>query len=130
MTTRILDSTLLIDLLSGDPHASKKVGELQESGDLLRTASPCVAEIVRGVRFANPKQREAAEGLLSQLEVLPVDERAARRAGDISAETAHRGCAVGLVDCLIAGVALMEEATVVTRDTDFARVPGLTIETY
>lgn len=130
MTTRCLDSTLLIDLLRGSRAAVQRTQTLQESGELLKTAAPCVAELLRGVHFSGKKLREAAEGLLNQLEVLPVDERAARRAGEFAAETARRGREVGLIDCLVAAVTIVDEAILVTRDSDFARIPGLSIETY
>ena len=97
---------------------------------MLATATPCLAEVVRGTRFSGKPEREAAEGLLRQLEVLSVDESSARLAGEIAAETVRRGREVGLVDCLIAGVAIAQKATLVTRDTDFSRIPGLSLETY
>jgi len=130
MTARLLDTTIVIDLLKGSDNAVEKIRSLQESGDMLATAAPCLAEVVRGTRFSGKLEREAAEGLLRQLEVLPVDERSARLAGEIAAETTRRGKEVGLIDCLIAGVAIVQEATLVTRDTDFSRIPGLSLETY
>lgn len=127
---RFLDTSFLVDLLRGAPAAVRKAKLLQESTDLLGTPSPCVAELLRGLRHASARNRAEAEALLDQLEIAPLDERAARRAGEAAAETSGRGREVAMVDCLVAGVVLSAEGSLVSRDVDFARIPGLSIETY
>ncbi|EQD73301.1 protein containing PilT protein [mine drainage metagenome] len=126
---RFLDSTFLIDLLAGDPDAARLARAFQVSGERLATPAPCVAELLRGVRRTG-KGLQPTEDLLAQLEVVPLDERAARRAGEIAAQTAARGREVAMMDCLVAGVAISLDGTLVSRDSDFARIAGLTLETY
>ncbi len=126
---RFLDSSFLIDLLAGDPETARLAGVLQASGERLATPAPCVAELLRGVRRTG-KGLQATEGLLAQLEVIPLDERSARRAGEIAAQTAARGREVAMMDCLVAGVVISSDGTLVSRDSDFARIAGLTLETY
>ena len=92
--------------------------------------APCVAELVRGLAQSSPRSRAVAEALLAELEVRPVDDAGARCAGAVAAETSQRGDEVSMVDCLVAGVVIEGEGTLITRDADFGRVPGLSVETY
>ena len=126
---RYLDSTFLIDLLAGDPDAGRLAGALRASAERLATPAPCVAELLRGVHRAG-KGLRATDELLAQLEVVPLDERAARRAGEIATQTAARGREVAMMDCLVAGIVIASDGTLVSRDSDFARIGGLTLETY
>ncbi len=128
--TRYLDTTFLIDLLRGVPAAVRKSLLFKDSGEVLAVPAPCVAELVRALAQSSERSRGAAEALLSQLEVGSVDSVAARLAGTVAAETAHRGGEVGMVDCLVAAVVLADQGTLVTRDADFGRVPDLSVETY
>jgi tRNA(fMet)-specific endonuclease VapC len=127
---KCLDTTFLIDLLRGAPAAVSQARSIQEAQVVLATPAPCVTELIRGLSKATPRTREAAHLLLDQLEVLPLDKEAARKSGDIAAETTLRGQEVSTVDCLIAGIVVVSRGTLVTRDQDFARIPGLSIETY
>lgn len=128
--TRYLDTTFLVDLLRGVTPAVDKSLQFKESQETLATPSPCVAEIVRGIAHSSPRIRESAEHLLGQLDIRPLDGRAARLAGTVAAETSRRGEEVNLVDCLVAAIVLSDEGVLVTRDSDFSRVPGLHVETY
>lgn len=128
--TRYLDTTFLIDLLRGIPAAVQKSHRFKDAGEVLAVPAPCIAELVRGLAGTSRRSRGAAEALLAQLDVGPLDSAAARRAGTVAAETARRGDEVSMVDCLVAGVVLEGDGTLVTRDADFGRMPGLSVETY
>ena len=56
----------------------------------------------------------------------PISVDAARMGGECS----RRGEAVGTLDLLIASTAKHHHAALLSRDSDFARIPGLTLETY
>jgi predicted nucleic acid-binding protein len=127
---RCIDSSFLIDLMRAVPLAVEKASHLEKDLQVLAIPSPCVAELIRGANLGGPKERRQTEELLDQLEILPLDGRSARAAGQIAAECATRGRDVPLLDCLIAAIARLHDATLITRDPDFARIPGLAVETY
>jgi tRNA(fMet)-specific endonuclease VapC len=124
------DASFLIDLLRGVPAAVQKASDFEARGQLLAIPAPCVAELVRGASIGSSRERERTEELIDTLEILPLDSRSALIAGKIAAESTNRGQEVPLLDCLIAAIAQLAEATLITRDRDFARIPGLTVETY
>jgi tRNA(fMet)-specific endonuclease VapC len=127
---RCFDSSFLIDLLRSVPAAVLKVSELEKTGEELATPALCAAEILRGARLGAKREIERTEDLLAQLEVLPFDLETAREAANVAAECHKRGRVVPLLDCAIAATARQHRARLVTRDADFARIPGLSIETY
>ncbi len=127
---KLLDTSFLIDLLAGVPAAGRKAKALHAEGALVGVPAPCVAELLRGVLRGGGKGLDAAEALLGELEVAPLDESSARRAGQLAAETSARGLEVAMVDALIAGIALEVDGEIVSRDSDFHRIPGLRLETY
>ncbi len=48
----------------------------------------------------------------------------------VAAETGRRGDEVSMLDCLVAAIVIANEGVLVTRDSDFGRVPGLSTESY
>lgn len=112
------------------PSAGAKAGQLERERQVLALPAPCVAEVLRGASLGDSQQRRQTEELLEQLEILPLDGRSARAAGLLSADCLRRGKNVPILDCLMAAIAAGHEATLITRDADFARIPGLAVETY
>jgi hypothetical protein len=96
----VLDTTILIDHLRGVPEAR----------DFLR-AQPTVptcsevtrAEILQGLRSA---ERRAAEALFEVLRWADVDEKVARRAGELGRRYRRSHPGLALADLLIAATAL------------------------
>ncbi len=127
---RCLDASFLIDLLRSVPSAVTKAAELGRLGETLATPASCVAEVLRGANLGSRREARRTEELLAQLDVLPIDLSVAREAALISVECDRRGIAVPLMDCLVAAAARTQHAPLVTRDADFARIPGLLVETY
>lgn len=127
----VLDTSVLIDLLDGAAAVEDEVTSLVRSGEDLATTPVNAAELHRGIQAA-PEADELAEpahGLLSLLDLLPLDARAARRFGRLQGELDRRGEPVPVVDGLVAAVALEHgSGRVATQDRDdFERVPGLAV---
>lgn len=127
----VLDTSVLIDLLDGDQAVEAEVDALVRAGEALATTPVNVAEVHRGIQAA-PEADELAEpahGLVSLLEVLPLDARAARRFGRLQGELDRRGEPVPVVDGLVAAVALEHgSGRLATGDRDdFERIPGLAV---
>jgi tRNA(fMet)-specific endonuclease VapC len=73
----------------------------------------------------------ALKSALTSLKLWPLDVRAAFEYGRLYAALARLGRPIGVVDMMIAAVALtLGDCTVVTADSDFRAVPGLSVENW
>lgn len=118
--TILLDTTVLIDVLRGRAEVRRELAGLVAEGKLLATSVVNVAEVYAGMRVEEEARTEA---FLSGLEVLPVTEAIARRAGKMKAEGARAGRTSSLADMLIAATALERAARAMTWNRkDFDRV--------
>lgn len=127
---RCLDSTFLIDLLKGDPAAASKMREIESLGETVSLPAPCLAEILLGAHFKGGDLLRDTLDMVARLDVLEVDAAVAGEAGRLGAELLRRGQGLPTTDLLIAAAARLSGQILVTRDTDFARIPGLAIEGY
>ena len=69
--------------------------------------------------------------LFADFESLSFDDDAARKYGEIRSDLARKGTPIGPNDLMIASIASVHEAVLVTHNTrEFARVTGLTVEDW
>jgi tRNA(fMet)-specific endonuclease VapC len=119
----VADTDVLIDFLAGKDPGSTAVARELESGSLATTAINRF-ELLAGGK--TPRQRHAIGALLGALPTLAVTEASADAAAALHRDLGARGEAIGLADCLIAGVVLRQDAALLTRNTrHFERVEGL-----
>jgi tRNA(fMet)-specific endonuclease VapC len=119
------------DILSGHLRAHRAVSDkfLQYAAHL-HISVVSLAEIDAWLYRASTPVRyvEAFKALVTDLTILPVDERVAELAGRISAAMKDVGVSVGTPDALLAGTALAHNLTLVTRNTrDFIKIRDLRI---
>lgn len=77
------------------------------------------------------KRRQQLQELLSVVEVLLFDDKVAEIAAQVRADLEKRGEPIGPLDVLIAGTALANGCTLVTRNVgEFGRVQGLSVENW
>lgn len=129
----ILDTTFLLDVLQGRPAAVRLMHELEEGSEPLRIPTVVSFELWDGVHRARASAEEATllERTLAAHHALPLGPGHVRQAGLVSASLQDRGDPIADVDLLLAGIALTEGETLVTRNKrDFERVPGLRLRTY
>ncbi|HEX7880294.1 MAG TPA: type II toxin-antitoxin system VapC family toxin, partial [Candidatus Eisenbacteria bacterium] len=121
------DTDVLIDFLHGvEPGAGRIAAEL-ETGQL-RTTVVSRVELLAGAR--SPRQETVIRELLAAVPSLPLDDAAAEHAGRVRRELDAAGSAIGLGDCLIAGIALANQAILLTRNRQhFEPVSGLSLGT-
>ena len=80
---------------------------------------------------ASPKRLQGLIDLLNDVTFLTVEERIARRFGEIRARQLDQGITTGEMDLLLAATALVHDLTLVTHNTgDFANIPGLRLEDW
>jgi predicted nucleic acid-binding protein len=129
---KVVDTTFLIGLLRNDPGAVEKARELDGEGGAATTAIN-VYEVAYGIHrtLSNSGRRmKDFERLLSNLDVLPLDQGSALRAAGISGSLGRRGEGIDPFDSLIAGIALESgaDALVTMNTSHFRRIRGLNIE--
>jgi len=123
-----LDTSTVIDILRFRQDSLLQF-ELTKIQDI--SISAIVAQELwagTGIENQGPRARARLETMLSVLTILPFDQYAAEEAGLLEAELKRKGSQIGLFDPLIAAHALVEDATLVTKNTkDFKRVSGLKV---
>lgn len=115
----ILDAYALVAGLRGEAATETVRGLLMDPDLCCRTISTAAAETVDRVsRLGGHPPQQVALGLLELgLEITPVDEDLALRAGVLRAEAYHRTrSALSLCDCLVAAEALRCRDVLVTAD--------------
>jgi predicted nucleic acid-binding protein len=127
----ILDSTLINELVRGDPDAVVKLDGLIDAGTPVALSALTVFEVGVGLRGEAARHGERFDGVVDDLDVAPLGVAEARRAVSIQHELLDRGVRIGVVDARIAATARERGEGVVTRNvSEFERVDGLDVETY
>ena len=126
---RILDNDHCVALL----RKKLDLGDHMPADEELSLSAVSVAELTHGAwRSAHREDNLARlEVLLAAVIVLPFDEASARRFGNLKAELETRGEPLDDLDLEIASIALENNLTLVTNNTDhFKRIKGLELENW
>ena len=119
----VADTDVLVDFLAGRGPAAARVAVELEHGDLHTTAVTRF-ELLAGAR--GKRQQRALESLLAAIPALPLGSESADLAAGIRRDLEKAGEAIGMADCLIAGIVRAHDGVLLTRNRrHFARVPGL-----
>jgi tRNA(fMet)-specific endonuclease VapC len=88
-----------------------------------------ILKLTQGARQSSLLQ--ALERVRQSIDVVPFDDVAAESAARIRAQLEALGVGIGPIDILIAGIAVAQSATLVTRNTrEFSRNNGLLLENW
>lgn len=106
--------------------------DLQRTERMLTVPAPAVMELWLGALLArgSSKEKSKVAELLQSLEIAAFDEAAAKEAAEIEAECMRSGKIMGVEDLMIAAITTVTGEKLVTRDTDFSRIPGLRLLKY
>lgn len=122
----LLDTDVCIAIMNRDerirPHLE------QHAPSTLRMSAVTLAELRFGIAKSTQPKRATANlnALLSKVGVVPFDEAATTRYGDLRALLERRGSPIGPLDTLIAAHALSLRWALATHNVrEFRRVPGL-----
>lgn len=128
----ILDTSVIIDLIRGYAPVDEKIMELDTKNTPLSTTTISIFEIWQGTRDMEDKERiEKINKLLESINVFNFDLEAAKEAGIIHALLEKKGKGIEPEDSMIAGIAKINNETILTRDTKhFNRIEGIKVETY
>jgi len=131
----LLDTDIISNLMRRAPSTAlvRRLASVDPADQF--TSSITLGELVYGAnrvadrRTALLEQIDAVIG--TDLPVLPFDDAAARRYGDIRAELERNGTPIGDADMRIAAIGLVHELTLVTGNVrHFDRVPALSVENW
>ena len=103
------------------------------NGNPLGIGVPVLAELVAGIEHSSSRDRnmKRLKTALASLRLRPFDSSAAFEYGRIYAELARLGRPIGVVDMMIAAIAMtLGNCTVVSSDSDLQAVPGLKLEDW
>ena len=122
MTTFLLDTSVIIDVLNGKRNRDVLLKSLLEQGNLLACCSINVTEIYAGML---PKEEAQTERFLQSLEYYEVTWEAAQMAGLLKRDYARKGITLSVTDVMIAAVAITYELTLMTDNTKHYPMPKL-----
>lgn len=130
----LVDTNVIVDLLSGDARAVAKIREVEHEFGPPYLSTFVIFETLVAVLFRGSQTKaRALESLLAAYPVLPLSAEDARHAAEIRVELLRSGRPSSIPDTLIAGQALAGGHVLVTRDrglSEAARAVGLTVETF
>ena len=127
----LLDTNTLIYLFKQQGFVAAHLQQLQAS----QIALPAVVlfELEYGLlRSTRPEaQQKGMDAAMAAYRVLPLDARSARAAARVKFTLEVAGTPIGHGDHLIAGIALANDLTLITRNTrEFSRVAELRVENW
>jgi tRNA(fMet)-specific endonuclease VapC len=130
----LLDTNAFSDLMRKRAKVEARLTSLNPS-DVVGICSVVRGEILYGVhRLADGNRREQlqrqAGPLFATLPCEQISEAAADRYAEVKVAREHAGLALDENDLWIAATALALGAVLVTRDGDFQRIDGLTVENW
>lgn len=127
----LLDTNILSDLIKHPTGVvARRIAAVSE--EAVCTSIVVACELRYGAaKKGSPILSEKIEQLLSMIEVLPLEEDADRKYGEIRTALENVGTPIGANDTMIAAHALSQELTLVTNNTsEFSRVVGLKLENW
>ena len=127
----LLDTNICIYIINRKPPQVIERFRKYHAGDIGISAITA-AELAFGVaKSGSARNQEALEKFLAPIEIMPFDEDAFWRYGEIRAMLEKSGTPIGSLDTLIAAHALSLGVILVTHNiAEFARVKGLRCETW
>jgi tRNA(fMet)-specific endonuclease VapC len=132
VTPRYLLDTNIVSDLARHPagRVARKIAEVGTENIAISVVVAC--EIRFGMaKGVSPRLLDNLEGILGEIEVLPLDPPVEREYADIRATLERAGTPIGPNDLLIAAHARLLGMTLVSANLDeFARVQGLAVENW
>jgi tRNA(fMet)-specific endonuclease VapC len=127
----VADTSFLVDLMRRDSGALSRYTGFEQQGIALSTTAITAMELYKGAYVSkNRDNQKKVRTLLELFTPLPVDETVYEVFGRIAAGLCLRGTPIGDFDEVIAAIALCNDGVIITRDSHFEKIPGLTVIGY
>jgi predicted nucleic acid-binding protein len=124
MSTYLLDTNIIIDILNDKKGRRALVLDLLNQGHVLACCPINVSEIYAGLR---PKEEATTEEFLRSLQYFDITWPIARQAGLLKREYSQKGKTLTISDATIAAVALHHKVTLITANVRDFPMKDLTI---
>lgn len=122
MTTYLLDTSVIIDVLNGKRNRDALLKGLLSQGDLLACCAINVSETYAGMR---PKEEPKTQALLQSLDYYEITWDVAKQAGLLKGAYSKKGQTLSLSDTTIAAVALEYDLMLITDNVKHYPMPQL-----
>ena len=128
----ILETTFIIDILKGRKDAIDKLNLMVEDNEPIEITSPSIFELWTGAVALQrgDYEKERIRKIIDGQKIYSLDKSSAEIAGKINGELIKKGMQIDPEDCMIAGISIINDKTLLTRDNHFERIEGLKIEKY
>ena len=130
----LLDTNILFDMMRNpEGLASQRFIEAVKNkpGARLCTSVVVQCELLFGIRRrTHPRWQSHYERVLESVDVLPLEPDVCIHYAALRSLLESAGTPIGPTDALIAAHALAANATLVSADAEFLRVPGLRVENW
>jgi tRNA(fMet)-specific endonuclease VapC len=130
MTRFLLDTGIASDYLNRRYGVFDRAREAVSQGHRIGIAVPVLAELAAGIEKSQSCERnmQHLKSALGAWRLWPFDVPAAYEYGRLYAELARAGRPMQAVDIMVAAIArALGNCTVVSADSDFTAVPGITL---
>ena len=131
MITHLADTDVCIRVLK--KRNREFINRFVEMRKVIAVSSVTVFELYAGAENYDDKQQRCSviDEFLALLDVILLDSKAAREAGEIHGQLLRKGMRIGSYDVLNAGLARARKLTIATNNLrDFERVPRLLVEQW
>ena len=129
----LLDTGIAQDFIGRDAKVLERADAARRAGNRIGICTPVLGELWSGVEgsISRDKNLHRLRVALSRLVVWPYTNAAAEQFGRVIAELRRIGRPMQQIDIMVAAIALsLGNCTVVSKDTDLAAIPGLTVENW
>ncbi|MFT3880427.1 MAG: type II toxin-antitoxin system VapC family toxin [Gemmatales bacterium] len=133
MRRYLFDTGILSDYVYRRHGLDKLANQCRLTGAIIGTTIPVVGELYYGAKAGNDPDKfiKQINHRLPALACWPYTKEALVIYGDIAAMLKRTGQPIQQVDIQTAAIALtLGNCTIVTTDSDFARIPGLSLENW
>ncbi len=133
MRRYLLDTGIASDYINRRHGVFERAREEVTRGNRLGIAIPVLAELLYGIELSETREKnlQRLQIALPSLTRWPFNEDAAAEYGRLAAELKRRGRPMQQIDIQIAAIALsLGNCIVVSKDSDLAEMPGLTVEDW
>ncbi len=121
----IVDTSVWIEYLKNKPTLAEKLDRQLLAGDIF-TVGPVVAELLQSAK--TEKDYRMVKSSIDGLPFIETNFENWVLAGGISYKLRRKGITIPITDCVIAALAIHNNASVMTYDRHFANIPNLKLE--
>ena len=128
----LLDTDFLIALIRKESNAIKKLEELTHSSEGAFITHINIWELYKGAYLSPHPARNTriCDELLSFFSLLPFTQDVNHKFGQLNAELTRKGTPIGVMDTLIASIALEYKQVLITRNTKHFKLTGVSLASW